>query len=122
MGQYTLAINGGPRRYDGTDANGQVPGGECDRCRRGRERDGHVQRGGRGRQRFDVRAAGHGDEGGGSRGGNSGRDDDRWILNPSANLVAGRLYSVTLTGGASAIRDGAGNALAAASWSFRTAY
>jgi hypothetical protein len=29
---------------------------------------------------------------------------------------------VTLTGGASAILDGAGNALAAGSWSFRTAY
>ncbi|WP_264353863.1 beta strand repeat-containing protein [Pseudarthrobacter sp. MM222] len=41
-------------------------------------------------------------------------------LNPTANLVADTRYTVTLTGGATAIRDAANNALAATSWSFTT--
>jgi hypothetical protein len=41
-------------------------------------------------------------------------------LNPSANLAADTRYTVTLTGGATAIRDTAGAPLATTSWSFLT--
>jgi hypothetical protein len=41
-------------------------------------------------------------------------------LNPSANLTRGARYTVTLTGGATAIRDGVGNPLATTTWAFRT--
>jgi len=39
-------------------------------------------------------------------------------LNPTASLTNGASYTVTLTGGTSAIRDPAGNALANDTWSF----
>ncbi|MCW2801897.1 MAG: hypothetical protein JWN06_114, partial [Propionibacteriaceae bacterium] len=39
-------------------------------------------------------------------------------LNPTANLPAEARYTATLTGGAAAIRDTAGNPLATSSWSF----
>ncbi|MDQ1735340.1 MAG: hypothetical protein QOH56_1591 [Pseudonocardiales bacterium] len=45
---------------------------------------------------------------------------NQWILNPGATLSANTLYIVTLTGGASAIRDLAGNPLTTLSWTFRT--
>ncbi|WP_104083947.1 Ig-like domain-containing protein [Cryobacterium sp. Y11] len=41
-------------------------------------------------------------------------------LNPSASLVADTKYSVSLTGGAAAIRDTAGNPLVSTGWSFTT--
>jgi len=41
-------------------------------------------------------------------------------LNPNANLAGNTLYRVTLTGGTSAIRDLAGNALVTTTWTFRT--
>lgn len=41
-------------------------------------------------------------------------------LNPNANLAADTRYTVRLTGGATAIRDAAGNPLASTSWSFLT--
>jgi hypothetical protein len=50
---------------------------------------------------------------------------NQWILNPTANLANDTRYTVTLTGGTTAIRDAAGNALAGTtaqplSWSFTT--
>jgi hypothetical protein len=42
-------------------------------------------------------------------------------LDPTANLAANTQYTATLTGGTTAIRDGANNALATTSWSFTTA-
>lgn len=42
-------------------------------------------------------------------------------LDPTADLASGRQYTATLDGGAAAIRDAAGNALADRSWSFTTA-
>ena len=42
-------------------------------------------------------------------------------LKPSANLAVNTLYTATLTGGASAIRDVANNPLATVSWTFTTA-
>jgi Ca2+-binding RTX toxin-like protein len=42
-------------------------------------------------------------------------------LTPSAPLANGTQYTATLTGGPSSIRDTAGNAMGATSWSFRTA-
>ena len=45
---------------------------------------------------------------------------NQWVLNPGVTLAASTRYTVTLTGGATAIRDGAGNALATTSWSFTT--
>ena len=42
-------------------------------------------------------------------------------LDPTASLAAGTSYTATLTGGASAIRDSAGNALGTTSWTFTTA-
>ena len=39
-------------------------------------------------------------------------------LNPTANLVADTRYTATLTGGAAAIRDTAGNTLTTTSWTF----
>ncbi|MFE4229689.1 beta strand repeat-containing protein [Arthrobacter sp. NPDC056886] len=41
-------------------------------------------------------------------------------LNPTANLVSDTRYTATLTGGATAIRDAANNALASTTWSFTT--
>jgi hypothetical protein len=46
---------------------------------------------------------------------------NRWILNPNANLAAGTTYTVTLTGGATAIRDAQNAPLATTTWSFTTA-
>ena len=42
-------------------------------------------------------------------------------LNPTANLAAGTTYTATLTGGATAIRDAANNALVTTTWTFTTA-
>jgi hypothetical protein len=42
-------------------------------------------------------------------------------LNPSANLAPGTTYTVTLTGGPTAIRSSAGVPLTTTSWSFTTA-
>jgi len=49
-------------------------------------------------------------------------DDSTWIatLDPKADLSAGTRYTVTLTGGASAIRDVAGNPLLHVSFTFTT--
>lgn len=44
-----------------------------------------------------------------------------WILDPAAALAAGTVYTATLTGGSTAIRDLANNPLATSSWSFTTA-
>ena len=44
-----------------------------------------------------------------------------WVLNPNANLLANTQYTVTLTGGAAAIRNAAGVPLATTSWNFTTA-
>jgi hypothetical protein len=41
-------------------------------------------------------------------------------LNPTTNLAADTRYTAALTGGATAIRDLAGNALASTSWTFLT--
>jgi hypothetical protein len=41
-------------------------------------------------------------------------------LNPKSNLAAGTPYEATLTGGAGAIRDAAGNALDTTTWTFTT--
>ena len=41
-------------------------------------------------------------------------------LNPSATLAASTKYTVTLTGGTTAIRDAAGNPLTTKTWSFTT--
>jgi methionine-rich copper-binding protein CopC len=41
-------------------------------------------------------------------------------INPNANLAVDTLYTVTLTGGAAAIRDNAGNPLTTTTWAFRT--
>ena len=45
---------------------------------------------------------------------------NRWVLDPTATLARNTLYTVTLTGGPTAIRDAAGNPFATTSWSFRT--
>lgn len=45
---------------------------------------------------------------------------DTWTLNPRDSLQENTQYTAQLTGGLAAIRDAAGNALADASWSFRT--
>ena len=45
---------------------------------------------------------------------------NQWILNPGVTLTASRVYRVTLTGGASAIRDAAGNPLGTTTWTFTT--
>lgn len=44
----------------------------------------------------------------------------QWVLNPGATLAASTRYTVSLTGGPSAIRDAAGNPLASTGWSFTT--
>jgi subtilisin family serine protease len=46
---------------------------------------------------------------------------NQWILNPSATLAARTTYAVTVTGGATAVRDLAGNPLKPAGWTFTTA-
>ncbi len=46
---------------------------------------------------------------------------NRWTLNPNVNLAPRTRYTVTLTGGAQAIRDAAGAPLASMTWSFTTA-
>ncbi|MCG2622714.1 Ig-like domain-containing protein [Arthrobacter sp. I2-34] len=45
---------------------------------------------------------------------------NQWILNPNATLAANTKYTVTLSGGGTAIRDGAGNPFRTGSWSFTT--
>ena len=45
---------------------------------------------------------------------------NQWILNPSATLTGKTRFTVTLTGGATGIRDEAGNPLTTAAWSFTT--
>ena len=45
---------------------------------------------------------------------------NQWILNPNTTLASRTTYTVTLTGGAAAIRDAAGNPLTTTSWSFTT--
>jgi hypothetical protein len=45
---------------------------------------------------------------------------NQWILNPGVTLAASTKYTVTLTGGAAAIRDARGNPLTTTSWSFTT--
>jgi subtilisin family serine protease len=45
---------------------------------------------------------------------------NQWILNPSANLASRTNYTVSVTGGATAVRDLAGNPLKSASWTFTT--
>ncbi|MEN3345349.1 MAG: hypothetical protein V7635_1925 [Arthrobacter sp.] len=45
---------------------------------------------------------------------------NQWILNPSANLASRTNYTVSVTGGATAARDLAGNPLKSASWTFTT--
>ncbi len=45
---------------------------------------------------------------------------NQWILNPNANLANDTRYTVTVTGGATAIRDVAGNPLATTTWTFLT--
>jgi hypothetical protein len=45
---------------------------------------------------------------------------NQWILDPSGSLAAKTSYTVTVTGGAAAIRDLAGNPLATVSWNFTT--
>ena len=42
-------------------------------------------------------------------------------LNPTANLARGTRYTVVVTGGPTAIRDGIGNLLTSVAWAFRTA-
>jgi hypothetical protein len=45
---------------------------------------------------------------------------NQWILNPNASLAVNVQFPVTLTGGATAIRDTTGNPLATTTWSFTT--
>ncbi|WP_246262615.1 Ig-like domain-containing protein, partial [Arthrobacter mobilis] len=45
---------------------------------------------------------------------------NQWILNPGVTLAANTRYTVTLTGGTTAIRDLAGNRLTTTSWTFTT--
>lgn len=45
---------------------------------------------------------------------------NQWFLNPSATLAARTVYRVSVTGGAAAVRDLAGNPLKSASWTFTT--
>ncbi|NKX49466.1 Ig-like domain-containing protein, partial [Arthrobacter deserti] len=45
---------------------------------------------------------------------------NQWILNPKSSLAANTKYTVTLTGGSTAIRGGAGNPFKTGSWSFTT--
>jgi hypothetical protein len=45
---------------------------------------------------------------------------NQWIPDPSTTLAASTVYRVNLTGGATSIRDNAGNPLANVTWSFTT--
>jgi hypothetical protein len=45
---------------------------------------------------------------------------NQWILDPTASLAPGTVYTVTVTGGPTAITDLAGNPLTSTSWSFTT--
>lgn len=45
---------------------------------------------------------------------------NQWVLNPSANLAARTSYTVSVSGGATAVRDLAGNPLKSAGWTFTT--
>ena len=45
---------------------------------------------------------------------------NQWILDPSGSLASKTAYTVTVTGGAAAIRDLAGNPLSTVSWTFTT--
>ena len=46
--------------------------------------------------------------------------DGAWVLDPDADLARDRRWRVTLTGGATAVRDRSGNPLATTSWTFTT--
>jgi hypothetical protein len=46
---------------------------------------------------------------------------NQWILKPNTTLSSRATYTVTVTGGSTAVRDVAGNALTKISWSFTTA-
>ena len=45
---------------------------------------------------------------------------NRWILNPNATLTANTNFTVTVTGGTTAVRDLAGNPLSTSIWRFTT--
>jgi hypothetical protein len=45
---------------------------------------------------------------------------NKWVLNPDSNLAKDTVYTATLTGGTTAIRDLAGNPLTTTSWQFLT--
>jgi phosphoribosylformimino-5-aminoimidazole carboxamide ribonucleotide (ProFAR) isomerase len=45
---------------------------------------------------------------------------NQWILNPSATLTASTNFTVTVTGGTTAVRDLAGNPVATSIWRFTT--
>ncbi|WP_241980065.1 Ig-like domain-containing protein [Cryobacterium glaciale] len=45
---------------------------------------------------------------------------NQWILNPSGTLAANTNFTVTVTGGASAVRDLAGNPVSTSVWKFST--
>ncbi len=49
------------------------------------------------------------------------QNGNTWTLNPNANLAANTVYTVTLTGGPTAIRTASGTPLASTSWTFTTA-
>ena len=51
----------------------------------------------------------------------AGPGANQFTLNPTANLAAATVYTATLTGGAAAIRDLAGNPLTNVTWTFTTA-
>ncbi|MDP9498026.1 MAG: Ig-like domain-containing protein [Actinomycetota bacterium] len=46
--------------------------------------------------------------------------DGAWVLDPDADLARDRRWRVTLTGGATAVRDRSGNPLAMTTWTFTT--
>jgi hypothetical protein len=45
---------------------------------------------------------------------------NQWILDPQQSLAAKTKYTVTVTGGGTAVRDLAGNQLATRTWQFTT--
>src|SRR4051794_14182209 len=45
---------------------------------------------------------------------------NQWVLDPSATLLAGTQYTVTITGGANGVKDLAGNPANTATWTFTT--
>ena len=114
-----LVVHHGGGAERGSDRDRQGSGGERDRCGCGEQHHRHVQRGRPGRQHDDVRRPANAAPdtaiaGMVSRNGTT----NQWILNPTANLAASTAYTVTLTGGAAAIRDLANAPLATTTWSF----